>query len=318
MKSYNNDFYNLFNEIADLMSIQGEGFFRVRAYREAARVLREEAEPITKKNANIQYLISLPRIGNAIADKMIQYIKTGEISYLKQLRKEIPKPVRDMLKIPRLGPARVKDLYIKLGIKSKAQLKKCAMDGSISELKGFGDILVKSIIHALESGQKKKKRHKRSEVKPIANKIVSILKKLKGVKKVEIAGSYRRQSPTVGDIDILVSGKPVADKAEKKILKTFPQATQLASGTTKIAFVIFPENLQVDIRFVPEQSYGSALLYFTGSKDYNVMMRKMAINQECLLNEYGLFKDGEYIAGKTEKEVCKKLNLPYLEPKKRK
>ena len=318
MKSYNNDFYNLFNEIADLMSIQGEGFFRVRAYREAARVIREEAEPITKKNATKDYLISLPRIGNAIADKIIQYIKTGKISYLERLRKEIPKPVRNMLKIPHLGPTRIKNLYINLGIKSKAQLKKAAMDGSISELKGFGDVLLKSIIHALESGQKKKTRHKRSEVKPIANKIVGILKKLKGVKKVEIAGSYRRKLPTVGDIDILVSGASVAEKAEKQILKTFPQATQLASGTTKIAFVIFPENLQVDIRFVPEESYGSALLYFTGSKDYNVMMRKVAIGQGCLLNEYGLFMDGEYIAGKTEDEVCKKLGLPVTKPEKRK
>ena len=318
MKNYNEDFYNLFNEIADLMSIQGEGFFRVRAYREAARILREEAMPITKKNAEKKYLISLPRIGNAIADKMIQYIKEGKISYLEKLRKEIPKPVRDMLKIPRLGPGRVKDLYLNLGVKSKADLKKYAMDGSISELKGFGDVLVKSILDALESGQKKKKRHKRKNIEPIAKKIVSLLKTIKGIKKVEIAGSYRRESPEVGDVDILVSGKPVAKKAEEKIFREFKNITSLASGETKIAFVIFPDNLQIDIRFVPEESYGAALLYFTGSKDYNVMMRKVAIEQGCLLNEYGLFENGEYIAGRTEKEVCDKLALPLLKPKKRK
>ena len=122
----------------------------------------------------------------------------------------------------------------------------------------------------------------------------------------------------MGDLDILVSGNPKVDEAEKKIYKAFPDHSSLASGETKIAFVIFPQNLQVDIRFVPEDSWGAALLYFTGSKDYNVMMRKVAIEQNCLLNEYGLFKDGEYIAGKTEKEVFGKLGLPYKDPKNRK
>ena len=318
MKSYNDDFYNLFNEIADLMAIQGEGFFRVRAYREAARVLKEEIEPITKKNANRQYLISLPRIGNAIADKMIQYIETGKIPFLEKLRKEIPKPVRDMLKIPHLGPTRIKNLYINLGIKSKAQLKKCAMDGSISELKGFGDVLVKSILTAIESGQKKKKRHKRKNVELVAKKLTSLIKTIKGAKKIIIAGSYRRGLLTVGDLDILVCGNSDVSKVEKKIFKAFPNSTSLASGETKIAFVIFPQNLQVDIRFVPEESYGAALLYFTGSKDYNVMMRKVAIEKGYLLNEYGVFENGEYVAGKTEKEVCEKLGLPFLEPTKRK
>jgi DNA polymerase (family X) len=318
MKSYNDDFYRLFNEIADLMELISENSFKIRAYRTAARRLKENIEPITKKNADKKKFEEIPGIGEAIADKMMQYIQTGGIKYLEQLRRTIPKPVRDMLNIPHLGPKRVRDLYINLGIKSKRDLIRMAKNGEIDKLPGFGEKLVGQILGAIEKGQEKKRRHDRKDVQPIAKKLVAILKKTKGVKQVEVGGSYRRGSETVGDLDILVSGKPDINDAEKKIYKTFPDHTVLASGETKIAFVIFPDNLQIDIRFVPEDSWGAALLYFTGPKDYNVMMRKVAIGQGCLLNEYGLFKDGEYIAGETEDEVYDKLGLSYKEPKNRK
>ena len=300
------------------MSILNENSFKIRAYREAARRLKEDFRPITKKDTDKKKLMEIPRIGEALADKIIQYVKTGKINYLERLRRQIPKPVRDLLKIPHLGPNRVRDLYINLGVKSKADLKKYAKTGKIAEIPGFGDKLVEQIMQAIETGQKKKKRHDRKEIKPIAKKLVSILKRIKGVKKVDIAGSYRRKLSTVGDLDILVCGAPVAGIAEKRIFKAFSNTTSLASGETKIAFVIFPQNLQVDIRFVPEESYGAALLYFTGSKDFNVNMRKTAIEKGYLLNEYGLFESGEYIAGKTEEEVFTKLDMPVVSPEQRK
>ena len=318
MKSYNEDFYRLFNELADLLALLNENSFKIRAYREAARKLKENVEPITKKNADPKKFRELSGVGEHIANKMAEYIKTGKISALEKLRKQIPKPVRDMLEIPHLGPNRVRGLYINLGIKSKKDLIRCAKNGEIDKLPGFGPKLVSQILGAIEKGQEKKHRHERKEVEPVAKKLTGILKKIKGVDQVIVAGSYRRGAETVGDLDILVSGNPKVDEAEKKIYKAFPDHSSLASGETKIAFVIFPQNLQVDIRFVPEDSWGAALLYFTGSKDYNVMMRKVAIEQNCLLNEYGLFKDGEYIAGKTEKEVFGKLGLPYKDPKNRK
>jgi DNA polymerase (family 10) len=193
-----------------------------------------------------------------------------------------------------------------------------AKSGAIADLPGFGDKLVQSILEALESGQEKKRRHDRKDVEPIARKLVKILKSTKGVESAEIAGSYRRKNETVGDLDILVLGEKAAKEAEKNLLKAFENTTILANGETKISFMIFPENLQVDIRFVPPDSYGAALLYFTGSKDFNVMMRKVAITKGYLLNEYGLFKDGEYMAGKTEDEVFEKLGLPITPPDKRK
>ncbi len=319
MKSYNEDLYLAFTEIADLMSILDENSFRIRAYYEAARRIKEYHEPITKRDTDKCKLMDIPRVGQAIAEKIIQYLKTGKIDYLETLRRQIQKPVRDMLKIPHLGPRRVRDLYLNLNIKSAKNLLQAAKTGRITELRGFGEKLTKQIVDALTTGQEKKTRHSRAKITPIAKQLIKILTNIRGVKRAEPAGSFRRNARDLGDLDILVVGSAhAAFKAEAEIKRAFPNLTMLASGETKVAFVIFPENLQVDIRFVPPESYGAALLYFTGSKEYNVMMRKVAISKGYLLNEYGLFKNGEYIAGRTEQEVCDKLKLPYKKPVDRK
>ena len=318
MKTYNEDFYRLFNEIADLMAILSENSFKIRAYREAARRIKEEFHPIKKTSASEATFMKQPGIGEAIATKMMEYIETGQIAYLEKLRKQVPKPVRDLLNIPHLGPIRVRDLYIQLGIKNKKDLLKAAKNGEIKTLPGFGSTLVESILEAIKKGQEKKKRHKRGEVEPVAKKLVGILKKMKPVKTAEVAGSFRREAPTVGDLDILVTGDLDNDRFLKAVRSAFGEITVLGSGETKISFVLFPQNLQVDIRFLPEESYGAALLYFTGSKDFNVMMRKKAIEKGYLLNEYALFKDGEYVAGETEEALFKALGMKTVEPKKRK
>jgi DNA polymerase (family 10) len=317
MKSYNEELATAFHEIADLLSILDENIFKVIAYRRVARRLKEEFRPITKKDAKTEILKQIPGVGPAIAEKMIQFMKEGKIDLLEKLHGQIPQAVREMLGIPHLGPKRVRQLFIDLGIKSKEDLLRSAMSGDISELPGFGDKLVQSILEALRSGQEKKRRHERKAIEPIAKKLLRILKATKGVIKAEIAGSYRRKSETVGDLDILVLGETAAREAERNLLKAFEKTTILANGETKISFMIFPENLQVDIRFVPEDSYGAGILYFTGSKDFNVMMRKVAIGKGYLLNEYGLFRDGEYIAGKTEKRIFEELDLPFTPPDKR-
>lgn len=318
MRRYNEDFYRLFNEIADLMAILSENSFRIRAYREAARRIKEDIHPITKKTASEAEFKKLPGIGEAIAGKMMEYIETGKIEFLEKLRKKVPKPVRELLGVPHLGPIRVRDLYINLGIKNQKDLIKAAKSGEIDKLPGFGEKLVSSIVEAISKGQEKKRRHERSEVQPIAKKLIGLLIKMKGVKAAEVAGSYRRGEKTVGDLDILVTGNLDNGKLEKAVRKVYPDITILGSGETKISFVIFPNNLQIDIRFLPPESYGAALLYFTGSKDFNVMMRKKAIGMGFLLNEYGLFKDGEYYKGATEEEVFEALGMKYVEPKNRK
>lgn len=318
MKSYNEELSQAFHEIADLMAILSENGFKIRAYREAARRIKEELHPITKKTASAKEFMKLPGIGEAIAKKMMEYIETGQIAFLEKLRKKVPKPVRELLDIPHLGPIRVRDLYINLGVKNRKDLIKAAKSGEMDKLPGFGEKLIESILEAIEKGQEKKKRHERKEVGPIAKKLIGILKKMKSVKSAEVAGSYRREASTVGDLDILVTGDLDNGKLEKAVRKEFPDITILGSGETKISFVIFPNNLQIDIRFLPKESYGAALLYFTGSKDFNVLMRKKAIELGYLLNEYGLFKDGEYYRGATEEEIFEALGMKYAEPKNRK
>jgi len=254
----------------------------------------------------------------------MEFIRTGKIQFLERLRRQIPKAVRELLGLPHLGPERVRVLYMNLGIKSKADLIKKLKSGEVGKLPRFGSKLVEKILEGIKTGQEKKKRHDRKAVQPMGQKLVKILKSVKGVARVEIGGSYRRGEKTVGDLDILVEAAPadpsaaIAALAAKKLMAAFPDTTVLGSGETKFSFVIFPQNLQVDVRFVGSDSWGAALLYFTGSKEFNVMMRKMAIEKGYLLNEYGLFENGEYIAGKTEEEVFKKLGMKWTEPTKRK
>lgn len=318
MKQYNKEIAAAFEEIADLLGIKGEGFFKIRAYREAATRIGEESRPITEKDTDPKELQKLERIGEAISLKMVEFIETGTMHYLEELRKEIPQSVRELLAIPGLGPLRVGKLYKTLGIDTREKLIKAAQNGTIEALPGFGKKMVGKILDAIDSDQQKKKRHERKEIDEVAEDLLPLLKKLKGAKHVEVAGSYRRGSPTVGDMDILVMGTVDPKAAEKIVTKHFKQMTLLGSGETKVSFVIFPNNLQVDIRFLPFESLGAALLYFTGNKDFNIKMRRIAIQKGWLLNEYGLHEKGEIIASRTEQEVFDKLEMEFVPPEERK
>lgn len=318
MKEYNKEIAAAFEEIADLLGIKGEGFFTIRAYREAAQRIGEEAGPITKKDTDPKELQKIDKIGEALSLKMVEYLQTGTMHYLEELRAEIPESVRQMLAIPGLGPLRVGKLYKTAGVSNKEELIKQAQSGALEKLPGFGKKMVEKILEAIAADQQKKKRHDRKEVEKVAKDLLPLLQKIKGTKGVEVAGSYRRKSPTVGDMDILVTGKVDPKVAEEMIHKYYKNMTLLGSGETKLSFVIFPQNLQVDIRFVPEESYGAALLYFTGNKDFNVKMRRIAIQKGYLLNEYALYEKGEYLVGRTEEEIFEKLDMKYVKPENRK
>lgn len=314
---YNDEFYHLFNEIADLLELLNENGFKIRAYRTAAQRLKEVA-PITQEKATLAVFKKIPGVGEAIAEKMMQYIQTGQVDYLEDLRGRVPKGVRELLRVPHLGPKRVRQLHLNLGIQSPEDFAAAARRGEIDPLPGFGPRLIEQILSAIGSGRLKKKRHLRPVVEPYAKTLLALLQKIPGVQRAHVAGSFRRGLPEVGDLDFVVLGQGLAVQAEQVILAAFPDALWLGSGPTKLSFVVVPEQLQVDLRFVPEESYGAALLYFTGNKEFNIMMRKKAIQRDMLLNEYGLFtKDGEYIAGRTEEEVFKALAMKYQSPEKR-
>ncbi len=300
--------------------------FKPRAYEKAAQTvegLREEVREIYKKGG-LKAVEDIPGVGVSIAEKIEELIKTGHCKYYEQLKKKTPVDLSNLTRVAGLGPKKIKDLYQKLKIKNLQDLEKAAKAGKISKLEGFGPKSEENILKGLGFAKKDAGRFVLVSVLPIVREIESRLRNLKGVKRAEAAGSVRRRKETVGDADILVviEGKPpaFAKATAGKIMDYFvsmPEVARvLAHGETKSA-VTLKNGMNVDVRVLPEESYGSALAYFTGSKDHNVALRQIAIKKGCKLSEYGLFRGRKQIAGKTEEEIYKTLGMDYIEPEMR-
>lgn len=305
----------IFSEIADILEIKGVPW-KPQAYRKAARTIQALYKDLKQiyKEGGIKALEEMPSIGKGLAKKIEEYIKTGKIKEYAKVKKSIPKGVEEFMKIPGMGPKKIKKIYTKLKIKSVKELKSAIKKGKISKLEGFGKKSEAEILKSL--GFKSiTTRKSLKEIFPIAKKVVKYLKKLKSVKKIEIAGSIRRKKSTVRDIDILV-----ASSDPKKVMDAFvsmPNVKKvLAKGSTKSS-VVLKQGYGCDLRVVDEKIFGAALFYFTGSKDYNIKCRRIAMKKGYKLSEYGLFKGKKLIAGKTEKEIYKKLGIKYIPPEKR-
>lgn len=306
-------------EIAEMLDIIGENRFKSAAYRKVAKEI--ELLPVTLeevyKKGGIEGIKGIPGVGEAIAEKLEQLITKGEIDYYNDLKARIPSEVGVLMKIPGMGPKKIKKLTEKLGIKTVEQLEKAAKAHKIRKLAGFGEESEKDILESIEIMRMSKGRISLKEAERVAGKIVSMLKKIKDVKNIMAAGSVRRKKATVGDIDILVS----ANKPEK-IVETFANMKDvkkvLGKGETKVT-VILKSGVQADVRVLKPESWGAGLLYFTGNKAYNIEMRRVAIKKGYKLSEYGLFdkQTGKMIAGRTESEVVKKLGLKLVSPEKR-
>lgn len=313
MKIHNVDIAEKFNELADLLEIKNENPFRIRAYRNAARLIKSlshEATDLIKKEED---LTKFPGIGEDLAEKIITIVKTGELPLLKQTRKKVPKALSDMMRIPDLGPKRVKILYDKLKIRNISDLKKAIKQGKVARLEGFGEKTQEKIEKALTKFKPgEKRRLKLVDASMLADPLVKFLQKISGVKKVVVAGSFRRRKETVGDLDILVTTNKNSHVMQR-LLKYDGIKSVVSQGETR-ATVKLHSGLQVDIRVISQESYGAALLYFTGSQAHNIEVRKLAQQKNLKINEYGVFKGEKCIAGKTEKEVYKCVNLPYIEP----
>lgn len=303
----------LLNNIADLMDIKGEQFFKTRAYRMAAETLRESEESIedlVKENR----LEELPGIGKAIAKKISTFVTTGSSPYFEKLTEEIPLSLLDLLKIQDVGPKKVGMLYKKLGITTIDELEKAARQHKIRELDGFGVITENKILRGIALQSQISGRTLLHHALEQGNQYVEYLKNKKNVEKISIAGSLRRRKETIGDIDILVSSSH-----PDEIMDAFVEYTLvdeiLLKGKTKTS-VRLQDGVQVDLRVVEQKSFGSALQYFTGSKEHNVLLRGLALKKELKLNEYGVFskETDEYLAGETEKDVYKTIGLPFIPP----
>jgi DNA polymerase (family 10) len=312
MPVYNADIAAVFDEMADYLEIEGDNPFKIRAYRNAARTVRELGSELGEMVAQNSDLTQLPGIGKELAAKIVEILTTGTAKALKKLQEKIPPGIRQILQIPNLGPKRVRVLYHDLNIRSLEQLREAAANGRIRALPGFGPKTESHILQAVQAYAVGEKRFKIATVTPHVQSLLQYLAKVAGVKKVTAAGSYRRAKETVGDLDILVVAdqqSPVMDRfvAYEDVVKV------IAKGTTR-ASVILRTGLQVDLRMVAAESFGAALQYFTGSQAHNIALRRLGRQHGLKINEYGVFKLDHRVAGDTEESVYQSVGLSYIAP----
>ena len=312
---HNAEIADCLDQLADLLEIGNENPFRVRAYRNAARTVRQHPQSFAQLVAEQVDLTRLPGIGESLAAKIATIVDTGKLPALEKAKRHTPIALSTLLKIRGLGPKKVRALYRQLNIRSIADLKRAAQAGRIRELKGFGARTEASILAEVGAREQAKRRISRLEASDIAQELTACLRGIKGVKQVTVAGSYRRCVETVGDIDLLISssrGSAVIDR----FVKYGEVAEIISQGNTR-STVRLRSGIQVDVRVVPEVSYGAALYYFTGSKAHNIALRSLAQRKGLKINEYGVFNGDVRIAGRTEKEVLKSIGLPFIEPEMR-
>jgi DNA polymerase (family 10) len=312
---HNTEIAEIFNEYADLIEIDGASQYRVRAYRTAARNISNMPRSIAEMVNNEEDLTKLPGIGKDLAGKTADIVNTGKLSQLEELKNKLPEELIDITGLAGLGPKRTGLLYQKLGITSIEQLEEAAKKNKIRELPGFAAKTEQKILQ--EIGRKgevatDKKRYKLSVTEELVQSLLSYLKSVDGVKQVEIAGSYRRKKETVGDLDILVSHRTNSKVMDRFV--DYEDVNRVVSKGETRSTVILRSGIQVDLRAVPEVCYGAALHYFTGSQAHNITVRKMGVKKGLKINEYGVFRGKERIAGKTEEEVYDQVDLPYIEP----
>lgn len=308
-------------EIGTLLELKGENPFKTRAYTNAARAIENLHEPLDQVIASGQ-LAEVKGIGEGIAKKIKELAETGRLNYYEELKASIPAGLSEMLEIPGVGPRKVKVLHDKLGVQNVAQLEEACKSGKVAELAGFGEKTAANICEGIERRRSYASRHLLSDALSAAEPLLESLRQHEAVIRCSAAGSVRRNKEIIGDIDLLASSKKPAQVIEffcshAGVIKV------TAHGETK-ASVILAGGLQADLRVVTDAEFPFALMYFTGNKEHNIVMRQRAIARGLRLNEYGLFKSKEetrdpqlLVPCKTEEDIFAKLDLPYIEPEMR-
>lgn len=316
---HNSEIASLFDELADLLELQGANAFRLRAYRNAARTIGSLPEAISDlAQEGAKSLQSIQGIGKDLSQKLVTVVETGELPQLEELREQIPTGVVMMLRIPGIGPKKVATIFNELGVTTLDQLREAAEQGQIAKLKGFGAKTATTILEGLDQVEQSAQRVCHADARPVVEQIVAALSELDEVTQVSVAGSFRRCRETIGDLDVLATATDstvVMDAlAEHSLVEKV-----LARGETKQRVRLSPvfdgiKKLELDLRVVPDESYGAAMQYFTGSKEHNIVIRKRAQDQGLKVNEYGVYRGEEYVAGRSEEEVYAALGLPLIVP----
>lgn len=308
----NKDIADIFDRLADLLELEGENPFRVRAYRNAAATVENLPQNLEEMVKNGDDLTQLPAIGNDLAQKINDIVNRKEIDLLKRLEEKNPIDFEELNRIQGLGPRRIKKLYEILNVKNIDDLYHAAEEHKIRNLQGFSAKIEEHILEEIKKIKEKYNRIKISTAEQYALPFVEYLRKNRSIQDIQIAGSYRRRKETIGDIDILVTCDDSISVTEDFINYNDVDEV-LAKGDTRSSIVL-KSGIQVDLRVLPQKSYGAAMLYFTGSKAHNIVIRKLAKQKDWKVNEYGLFSNDDFLAGETEKGIYNKLGLPYIEP----
>ena len=309
----NADVADVFEQIAELLEFQGANPFRVRAYRNGARAIRDLPESVEQIVADPdRKLTDVEGIGKDLAQKVATLVETGSLPMLDEILAEVPNSILAVLRVPGLGPKRAAVLYNELGVSNLDELRRACEAKQVRELAGFGAKTEEKILQGLAIAAEADARTYWFQADAVAQAILEHLRRCRAVRKMEVAGSYRRCKDTVGDLDFLV----VAEDPEEVMdhFGRFPKVEGvLLRGGTKMSVRLIG-GMQVDLRVVPAESFGAAFQYFTGSKAHNIVVRAMAKGRGLKINEYGVFRGQQRIAGRTEEEVYAALGLPCFAP----
>ncbi len=308
----NQEIARFLTEIADLLDIKGENPFRIRSYRNGARTVNNLAEDLTGMVGEGKNLTEIPGIGGSLAEKIREIVETGKLKFLDDLKKQLPPGLPELLKLQGIGPKKVKLFYEKAGVDSIESLARAAESGKLHGLDRMGEKTEAKILRAIENYRKGAGRFRIDIGFTYAESITNYLNTLTGLKELIPAGSLRRRQETIGDLDILAICHDPAPLMDQ--FTAYDKAEDiLAHGSTKSSLLL-KEGLQVDLRAMDSREFGSALLYFTGSKAHNIALRKRAKAMGLKVSEYGIFRADDAIAGKTEEDCYRALGLPWIPP----
>ena len=298
-------------EVADLLELQGVNF-KPRAYRRAAQAVESCPTPIEELVAEGK-LSELPGVGKSIAEKITEIVRTGKLAYHEELKKELPVDLYALTQVEGVGPKTAKLLYEQLGVRTLEDLERAAKEGRIRNIKGLGAKTEEKILRGLAEARRTEKRELLGYALPLARQLCRKLEKTGLFRRIQPAGSLRRGRETVGDLDLLaISDQP---EAAASAFVSLPEVEEVLAQGPKKSSVRLSGGLQVDLRIVPEESFGAALQYFTGSKAHNIRLRERAVSRGWKLNEYGLFdREGKRLAGETEEDIYRALRLDFIPP----
>lgn len=320
MNKINKELAEIFDDMAKIYRFKGsKDRFRVRAYENAAQVIDHMQEDIRNYMKNDQ-LVEVKGIGESIAEKIREYIETEKIAKYEELKKSVPSDFVDLVEVQGIGPKTLEKLHEELDVETKNDLKAALESGKVEELKGFGKKSVKNLLEGLQEKEKAEQRILLAEALEISEMITDALEEQRDIKKMEIAGSIRRRKETIGDIDILVTADPEKWEYIADFFTSLESVKNVfAEGETKSSIEVEYHDRQVDLRIIEKESWGAALLYFTGSKEHNIHLRKIAKDKGFKISEYGMFatEDDKKVAGQTEEEMYDKLGMQWIPPEMR-